>query len=206
MGALRDQQARCIVLAPITPNYPAGATLGIALVSSDQPDPGIVLLVLPICCRGLTAVAARADENELMCDRHTIKGLETLHRICREDQAARSSVVGRARKPLTDLLVGVHLKPTSKGQGCSTWSSRYDCSVCRETEQLAWAQVYGASLRCGIGFTTSLFIGLLAISSELQNATKIGIVSGSVLSAVVGTLVLAFAPCEPPQSAVVQKK
>lgn len=60
-----------------------------------------------------------------------------------------------------------------------------------------WRQVYGVSLLCGVGFTMSLFIGALAfpgaVDSAAQVEVKLGVILGSVLSAVVGVVVLSGA-------------
>jgi NhaA family Na+:H+ antiporter len=62
-------------------------------------------------------------------------------------------------------------------------------------------QCYGVALLCGIGFTMSLFIGALAFPTqpELSDATKIGVLMGSVISALAGYTLLSFAPREQPQ-------
>jgi Na+:H+ antiporter, NhaA family len=58
----------------------------------------------------------------------------------------------------------------------------------------SWAQVYGVSLLCGIGFTMSLFIGGLAFPAHPEaDAVKIGVLMGSLLSAVAGVFILRFA-------------
>ncbi|MDZ4021930.1 Na(+)/H(+) antiporter NhaA [Pseudomonas sichuanensis] len=60
----------------------------------------------------------------------------------------------------------------------------------------SWLQIYGVAMLCGIGFTMSLFIGELAFPGqpETVDAAKIGILLGSLLSAVIGCLILRFAP------------
>jgi NhaA family Na+:H+ antiporter len=58
--------------------------------------------------------------------------------------------------------------------------------------QVTWRQLYGVSLICGIGFTMSLFIGLLAFPDDvsLQNSLKMGVLAGSLASGLVGWLIL----------------
>ena len=63
----------------------------------------------------------------------------------------------------------------------------------RMPEGLRWSSLYGMAILCGIGFTMSLFIGSLAFESShvsLMVANRIGILAGSLVSAVAGYFVL----------------
>lgn len=62
--------------------------------------------------------------------------------------------------------------------------------------QLSWSQVYGMSVLCGVGFTMSLFIGSLAFEETGNDHfvyDRLGILTASILAAVLGYLVLRLA-------------
>ncbi|MGB7373791.1 Na+/H+ antiporter NhaA [Pontixanthobacter sp.] len=63
----------------------------------------------------------------------------------------------------------------------------------------SWAEIWGVSILCGIGFTMSLFIGELAFPEYrlLIDEAKIGILAGSVVSAVLGYVVLRLTTTHP---------
>lgn len=64
----------------------------------------------------------------------------------------------------------------------------------RLPEDAGWLQLYGMAVLCGIGFTMSLFIGELAFDDHAtQSAVRLGVLGGSLLSAVTGYLVIRFA-------------
>jgi Na+:H+ antiporter, NhaA family len=64
------------------------------------------------------------------------------------------------------------------------------------------SQLHGVSVVAGIGFTVALFVAELAFGGEppLLAQAKLGILLGSLLSAVVGYLLLRFGPAPRPQT------
>jgi len=60
---------------------------------------------------------------------------------------------------------------------------------------MSWLSLYGTAALCGVGFTMSLFIGSLAFEETGMNLLfdeRLGIILGSIVSGVVGYLVLRF--------------
>lgn len=64
--------------------------------------------------------------------------------------------------------------------------------IATKPPSLTWNHIYAMSMICGIGFTMSLFIGGLAFadSPELMNSTRVGVIGGSVLSAMLGAVLM----------------
>lgn len=57
-----------------------------------------------------------------------------------------------------------------------------------------WMQIYAVSALCGIGFTMSLFIGSLSFSDPgLQDRIRLGVIVGSLASAILGVVLLKLA-------------
>ena len=58
-----------------------------------------------------------------------------------------------------------------------------------------WVQLYAVSLLCGIGFTMSLFIGGLAFDAiEMQASVRLGVLIGSIASAILAYVILRYGP------------
>jgi NhaA family Na+:H+ antiporter len=69
--------------------------------------------------------------------------------------------------------------------------------LARLPEGAGWGGLYGVSVLCGVGFTMSLFIGSLAFENVVLDEAlvfdeRLGIILGSLLSGIMGYLVLYF--------------
>jgi NhaA family Na+:H+ antiporter len=95
---------------------------------------------------------------------------------------------------IVGLVVGKQL-----GVMASCWAAvRF--GVATLPSRATWRQLHGIALLCGIGFTMSLFIATLAFDEPGTLAhAKIGVLAGSLVSGVVGYLVLARAAVASPE-------
>jgi len=109
---------------------------------------------------------------------------------------AAGLVIGKQVGIFSCVFAAVKLKIVSKPPGCT------------------WMEIWGVTILCGIGFTMSLFIGELAFAGSdetarfLRDEAKIGVLVGSLISAVMGYTILRMTSANPeyrddPQSPVV---
>jgi len=69
----------------------------------------------------------------------------------------------------------------------------------KRPDGVSWFQLYGLACLTGIGFTMSLFIGNLAFAEPEQIETvKLGVMSGSLVSGLLGFCFLRWAPMTSP--------
>lgn len=72
--------------------------------------------------------------------------------------------------------------------------------LARLPDGVRWSHIYGAGALAGIGFTMSLFVGTLAFDdAAIINQVRLGVLSGSILSAILGYSVLWFVTRDTPQ-------
>jgi NhaA family Na+:H+ antiporter len=100
---------------------------------------------------------------------------------------------GQLADPLTlAVLLGLFVGKQAGVFGAAWAAIRL--GLARPPEAATLMQLYGVSLLAGIGFTMSLFIGTLAFEDPgHQNAVRLGVLAGSLLSGVCGAIVLGFA-------------
>ena len=73
--------------------------------------------------------------------------------------------------------------------------------ISRPPEGASWLQLFGIAQLCGIGFTMSLLVAVLAYETQaphLFDVAKLGVLVGSALGAVAGVVVLLLAPRSKP--------
>ena len=102
-------------------------------------------------------------------------------------------------QPLTlGIAVGLFLGKQI-GIFLATWIG-VKSGIARLPENVSWKHVYGVACLTGVGFTMSLFIGSLAFTTaDAMNAVRLGVVLGSVLSGIIGYVLLKSAAHDPAQ-------
>lgn len=73
-------------------------------------------------------------------------------------------------------------------------------SLARLPEGVSWGVLTAAGVLAGVGFTMSLFIAGLALDERLLDSAKVGILSASILCAVLGTALLSWLLPLPPRA------
>ena len=93
----------------------------------------------------------------------------------------------------TGIVMGLFLGK-QLGVFFSTWLA-IKLRACKMPADASWLGIYGVSILCGVGFTMSLFVGSLAFEGlhhDFAELSRMGILTGSFLSGILGYLVLSF--------------
>ena len=118
--------------------------------------------------------------------------------------------------PLTGLGLGDVLHPVTSGIALGLLIGKpigvtlmvyiaVRSGLARLPDKSTWLQVVGVAFIAGIGFTMSLFIGVLAFGDgELMNKVRLGVLLGSTLAALGGIAVLIVAARKVPQPAMLR--
>ncbi|WP_229515349.1 Na+/H+ antiporter NhaA [Paraburkholderia terrae] len=78
---------------------------------------------------------------------------------------------------------------------CGACGALIGLGAARLPDGASWPQFAGVAALCGVGFTMSLFIGSLAFEGpEYFTPIRLGVIAGSLLSGIMGYLLLRFAP------------
>jgi NhaA family Na+:H+ antiporter len=78
---------------------------------------------------------------------------------------------------------------------CGACGALIALGATRLPDGASWPQFAGVAALCGVGFTMSLFIGSLAFEGpEYFTPIRLGVIAGSLLSGIMGYLLLRFAP------------
>jgi Na+:H+ antiporter, NhaA family len=102
-----------------------------------------------------------------------------------------SGLASALRDPVTiGVVVGLVVGKTAGVFGAAYLVAR--CTGATLDDELSWVDVLGLALLAGIGFTVSLLIGELAFGagSLRDEHVKVGVLAGSVVAAVLATVVL----------------
>lgn len=98
----------------------------------------------------------------------------------------------------TSLLTLAIVTGLFVGKPLGIFASSYICiklKLLKLPQSLKWQTLFAISVLCGIGFTFSLFIGLLSFDDpDLLYQMKIGVLLGSLLSGIIGVLLLRSVP------------
>ncbi len=116
--------------------------------------------------------------------------------------------------PLTGLGLGDMLHPVTSGIALGLLIGKpigitllvyiaVRSGLARLPDKSSWLQVVGVAFIAGIGFTMSLFIGVLAFGDgDLMNKVRLGVLLGSTLAALCGVAVLIAAARKAPEPAL----